>query len=84
MRVADGCIVELNTIIARNLAACRARKGMTKLCLAESAGISLRMYSYLESAQCTPNVDTLCRIYRALGVHPRVILPVNKELDDIY
>jgi transcriptional regulator with XRE-family HTH domain len=54
--------------VAARVAAIRARRGLTQESLAAKARINRVTLARLERAQHPPNLDTLERIARALGV----------------
>lgn len=58
----------------------RERKGMSMNQLAESAGISQQMVSYVERGMKTPTLDCLGRIADGLGVPVWKILRRAEEL----
>ena len=56
--------------IARRLRVLRQEKGLSMNAVAERAGLSQQMVSYVERGMRKPNVDTLIRLFHALEISP--------------
>ena len=66
---------EVNAAIARRLRAERERQGLSMTAVAEGAGLSQQMVSYVERRLRQPTVDTLLRLAQALRLDPAGLSP---------
>lgn len=60
--------------LAKGLRELREQRGLSLSLVAERAGLSYQMVSYVEREMRMPTVETLVRLALALGVHPADIL----------
>ena len=64
----------VSAAVARLLREERERQGLSMSIVAERAGISQQMVSYVEREQRKPTLDTLLRMAQALGIELPVLL----------
>jgi predicted transcriptional regulator len=64
----------LETRLARNIAALRARHGLTQRELAAKAGVGVSVVSMVEARRTSPTVRSVSLIAAALGVDPDELL----------
>jgi transcriptional regulator with XRE-family HTH domain len=60
--------------VAKALRDTRVRKGLSMSTVAERAGLSQQMVSYVERQMRMPTLDTLLRISEALAIDPAELL----------
>ena len=66
--------IEANVVdFGERLRAYRKQAGLSQLALAEGADVDLAAISFLERAKRAPNLGTLVRVARAVGVPPAVL-----------
>jgi transcriptional regulator with XRE-family HTH domain len=65
---------EIRTILAKNIRRLRLAKGLSQDALAADAGLFQKLISGIENGRANPELDTLGKIAKALGVHPRELL----------
>jgi transcriptional regulator with XRE-family HTH domain len=65
---------EIRTILAKNMRRLRLAKGLSQDALAADAGLFQKLISGIENGRANPELDTLGKIAKALGVHPRELL----------
>jgi transcriptional regulator with XRE-family HTH domain len=65
---------EIRTILAKNVRRLRLAKGLSQDALAADAGLFQKLISGIENGRANPELDTLGKIAKALGVHPRELL----------
>ena len=67
--IGDYLIPELHRYFAASIKQARERQGLSRLALAERAGLSQQMVSYLERGIRKPSLDTLVRVCEVLQIH---------------
>jgi transcriptional regulator with XRE-family HTH domain len=60
--------------VAKALRDTRVRKGLSMSAVAERAGISQQMVSYVERQMRMPTIDTVLRMSEALAIDPSELL----------
>jgi transcriptional regulator with XRE-family HTH domain len=65
--------------VAKALRDTRVRKGMSMSAVAERAGLSQQMVSYVERQMRMPTLDTFLRMSEALAIDPSDVLRKARE-----